>query len=504
MPVVQRSKKIAEGATALSAKLKVDYVSISRLRPSPKNARVHSRKKIRQLARTIAALKVISPILVDEHFEILAGHARLEAVELLGLNEVPVIQIKYLSSAEKRAYRLADNRFSEKATWNNELLSVEIRELIDLEFEIELTGFDTADTDIILSDEGSEDADEAVPAVSSTPPITRIGDVFQLGDHRLICGDARDPAAYKDLMEGEKARLVVADAPYNVKIDGHVSGLGKIQHADFKVGSGEFSPAQFVLFLRTIFILLVSNTVDGAIHYMFMDWRHMREMLDAGDGVFTELKNLVVWAKANGGMGSFYRSRHELIFVYKSGRKPHINNFELGQNGRSRTNVWEYAGVNSFRKGRMEELAMHPTCKPVGLVTDAIKDCSHRNDIILDPFGGSGTTAISAEKSGRRARLIELDPAYCDVIINRWLALGGTTAVHVRSGLSYNELVQTRKAEIASRSPPTGDQTGEPRNELLATGTQPSGANGSAQCRPRLNRSRLTKQRRSKTKLEPR
>jgi DNA modification methylase len=432
------------------ARLKVDYVSIDRLRPSPKNARVHSRKKVRQLAQSIAALKVISPIIVDENFEILAGHARLEAAKLLGLNEVPIVPVAHLSEVEKRAYRLADNRFSEKATWDSELLSIEVRELIDLEFDIELTGFDTADIDIILRDEepGADD-DLDIPAVSSGPPVTRVGDVFQLGDHRLVCGDARDPSSYKNLMAGEKARLVVADPPYNVKIEGHVSGLGKVQHSDFAMGSGEFTFEQFVLFLRTVFILLVSSTADGAIHFIFMDWRHMREMLEAGDGVFTELKNLVVWAKANGGMGSFYRSRHELIFVYKSGRKPHINNFELGQHGRSRTNVWEYPGVNSFRKGRMEDLAMHPTCKPVELVADAIKDCSRRNDIILDPFGGSGTTLISAEKSGRRARLIELDPAYCDVIIKRWLALDKTTAIHVASGLSYGELVRSRKSSFA-------------------------------------------------------
>ena len=445
MAAVQELQRLTRNAVAPAMKLRVDYVPIHRLRPSSRNARLHSRKKVRQLAQSMAALKVISPIIADENFEILAGHARLESAKLLGLGEVPVIQIKHLSEAEKRAYRLADNRFSEKATWDSELLSIEIRELIDLEFDIELTGFETADVDIILRDEGSADDDLDIPAVSPGPSVARVGDLFQLGDHRLICGDARDPSVYKDLMAGEKAQLVVADPPYNVSIEGHVSGLGKTHHRDFTMGSGEFSFEQFVLFLRTVFILLVSNSADGAIHFIFMDWRHMREVLEAGDGVFSELKNLVVWAKANGGMGSFYRSRHELIFVYKSGRKPHINNFELGQHGRSRTNVWEYPGVNSFHKGRMEELAMHPTCKPVELVADAIKDCSHRNDVVLDPFGGSGTTLISAERSGRRARLIELDPAYCDVIIKRWLALGGTTAIHVASGLPYTELALSRQ-----------------------------------------------------------
>jgi len=266
MPVIQRSRKLADSSPPPTARLEVDYVSVDRPRPSSKNARLHSRKKVRQLAQTIAALKVISPIIVDEHFEILAGHARLEAAKLLGLNEVPIIRVPHLSEAEKRAYRLADNRFSEKATWDNELLSVEIRELIDLEFDIELTGFDTADIDIILDEDGLEASDD-IPAPAPGPAIARVGDVFHLGNHRLVCGDARDPAVYKALMGSEKAQLVVADAPYNVKIDGHVSGLGKVRHADFMVGSGEFSYEQFVLFLRTVFILLVSNTVDGAIHF---------------------------------------------------------------------------------------------------------------------------------------------------------------------------------------------------------------------------------------------
>ena len=441
----KRVPQIAASVSAPEPKLKVDYVSPDLLRPSPRNARLHSRKKIRQLSQSIKALRIVAPILVDEDFEILAGHARWAAVNLLGLREIPVVQVKHLSDAEKRAYRLADNRFSEKATWDNELLSIEIKELIAAEIEIELTGFDTADVDIILTNFDDDETDDYIPVPAPVPAVTRVGDLFQLGEHRLICGDARDPTAYKTLMAGDRARLVVADPPYNLKIEGHVSGLGRVRHSDFEMGSGEFTVEQFVLFLRTVFVLLVSHVVDGAIHFVFMDWRHIREILEAGDGVYTELKNLVVWAKANGGMGSFYRSRHELIFVYKSGRKPHVNNFELGQHGRSRTNVWEYPGVNSFRNGRLEELAMHPTVKPVELVADAILDCSRRNDIVLDSFAGSGTTLIAAERTGRRSRLIELDPAYCDVIIRRWLSLPGTTAIHVSTGLSFDEITKTRR-----------------------------------------------------------
>jgi DNA modification methylase len=434
-----------------AAKLQVQYVKLNALRPSARNARRHSRKKIRQLAGTIQALRVISPIIVDEHFEILAGHARYDAAKLLGLPEVPIIQVGHLSVAEKRAYRLADNRYSERASWDADLLAIEVKDLIDLDFEIELTGFETADVDIILDDEAS-DTEEIIPDVATGPPITKLGDIFELGQHRLICADSREPTTYQSLLHGEKAELVVADAPYNVEIEGNVSGLGKVQHSNFLDGCG-LTYEQFVQFLRTVFVLLVSNTVDGAIHFLFMDWRHMREMLEAGDGVFSELKNLVVWAKNNGGMGTFYRSRHELIFVYKSGRKPHINNFELGQHGRSRTNVWEYAGANSFGKDRMEELAMHPTCKPVELVADAIKDCSKRNHIVLDPFGGSGSTLIACEKTGRRARVIELDPRYCDVIIKRWQEYSGESAVHQKSGLTFSELGFQAVAEAHDRRP---------------------------------------------------
>jgi DNA modification methylase len=441
----KRVQQIAANASAPEPKLTVDYVSPDLLQPSPRNARVHSRKKIRQLAQSIKALKVIAPILVDEDFEILAGHARLAAANLLGLREIPVVQIKHLSEAEKRAYRLADNRFTEKATWDNELLSIEIKELIATEIEIELTGFDTADIDIFLTSSDDNDADDDIPVPAPGPAATRVGDLFQLGEHRLICGDARDPTAYKTLMTGERARMVMADPPYNLKIEGHVSGLGRIQHSNFRMATGELTDEEFSIFLRTTFILLVSNALDGAIHFICMDWRHTREISEASDGVYSEQKNLVVWAKGSGGMGSFYRSQHELIFVYKSGRKPHVNNFELGQHGRCRTNVWQYSGQNTFRKGRLEELALHPTVKPIQLVVDAIIDVSHRKDIVLDPFAGSGTTLIAAERTGRRARLIELDPTYCDVIVRRWLSLPGMSAIHVSTGLSFDELTKTRK-----------------------------------------------------------
>jgi DNA modification methylase len=354
---------------------------------------------------------------------------------------VPTIQIKHLSEAQKRAYIIADNQLATKAGWDNEILQIELQGLIDLQFDLQLTGFEGSEIDIILGDRSNGGADEdAIPPLQPGPGVSKIGDVWRIGEHRLICADATDPDPYKTVLNGEKAGFVFTDPPYNVPIDGNVSGLGKIQHREFKMASGEMSPERFTAFLRSIFVLLALNTVDGAIHCVFMDWRHIGEMIDAGAGVFTELKNVCVWVKPNGGMGSFYRSRYELIFIWKNGHKPHVNNFELGQFGRSRTNVWEYDGANSFRTGRAKELAMHPTCKPVELIADAIKDCSRRNDIVLDPFAGSGSTLIACHKTGRRARLIEIDALYCDLIVRRWQEYSGGVAFHEQSGVSFAEL----------------------------------------------------------------
>ncbi len=203
------------------------------------------------------------------------------------------------------------------------------------------------------------------------------------------------------------------------------------------MASGEMTEAEFTSFLSALFANMSSVSADGAIQYVCMDWRHMCEVLHAGRAAYAELKNLCVWNKNNGGMGTFYRSKHELVFVFKLGSGPHINNFGLGEHGRYRTNVWDYAEVNSFRRGRSEELDMHPTVKPVALVMDAIKDCSHRRGIVLDPFGGSGTTLIAAERAGRHARLLEIDPLYVDVIIRRWQRLTGAAAVHAETSESF-------------------------------------------------------------------
>jgi DNA modification methylase len=322
-----------------------------------------------------------------------------------------------------------------------------------------VTGFEAPYVDMVLDDAAEANGGPPAPEdeIPDPPPagaaVSRAGDVWTLGSHRLLCGSALDSASYQTLMAGELAQMVFTDPPYNVRIDGNVSGLGRVHHREFAMASGEMSEGDFAKFLHTTFAQLTAASMDGAIHFVCMDWRHIGEILGAGRAVYSELKNVAVWNKTNGGMGTFYRSKHELIFVWKVGTAPHVNNFELGQHGRHRTNVWDYAGVNTMRPGRLEELAMHPTVKPVALVADAIKDCSRRKGIILDAFMGSGTTLIAAERTGRRARGIELDPAYVDVAVRRWQTYSGKAATLISSGETFEEVEETRSAAALPNKP---------------------------------------------------
>jgi len=436
-------------ASALPAKAgtphHIEHLAPTSLRPWPGNARTHSKRQVKQLAGSIRVFGFTSPVLIDERGTILAGHGRVLAAMELGLESIPSIRLSGLSEAQKRAYVLADNKLALNAGWDEELLAQELQGLLqaDLGFDLSVTGFSIPEVDSLVEglalQEPGDPAEDRQPPPLGGPPKSRLGDLWQLGPHRLVCGDATDPDTYARLMGGAAATAVFTDPPYNVRIDGHVGGSGKTKHREFAMASGEMSPEQFVEFLRKVFLLLIANSQDGSIHYICMDWRHMREMLDAGSA-YTELKNLCVWAKDNGGMGTFYRSRHELIFVYKNGTGPHINTFELGQHGRYRTNVWEYRGVNTLKTGRMDELSLHPTVKPVGMIADAIKDVSKRGDIILDVFGGSGSTLIAAHKTGRRGYLIELDPMYVDTIIRRWQVYAKDDAILIETGQTFDEV----------------------------------------------------------------
>jgi DNA modification methylase len=419
----------------------IEYLSPGALKPARRNARTHSRKQIRQIAASIERFGFTNPVLIDERAVILAGHGRVEAAKLLGMPTVPCMRIGNMSEADKRAYALADNKLALNAGWDDELLAMELQDLMaaDLGFDVGITGFSIAEVDRLIDGLAPvEDGDptlDALPDPRLVPARCRPGDVWRLGANRLICGDARDRQIVHALMDGELAEMAFTDPPYNVPIEGNVGGLGKVRHRDFVMASGEMDREQFTAFLSDALGNLAAFTIDGSIHFVCMDWRHLQEVMDAGTANFAELKNLIVWAKDNGAMGSFYRSRHELIFAFKNGTAPHINTFELGQHGRYRTNVWEYRGVNTRKAGRQEELALHPTVKPAAMIADAIKDVSRRGGIVLDLFGGSGSTLIAAHMTGRRARLCELDPIYCDRIIARWEAFAKDDAEQIACGL---------------------------------------------------------------------
>ena len=420
---------------------------LSDLRASVRNARTHSQKQIHQIAESIKAFGFVSPIVAAADGEIVAGHGRYDAAKLLGIETVPVICVDHLGPQQIRALRITDNRLAELSGWDDEILKLELGELIELDFEVEITGFETAHIDVLL-DAGppvaaKADPADALPALQDVAVTVR-GDLWLLGQHRILCGDARERGDYQTLMGGELAQMVFIDAPFNVKIDGHVSGLGKVKHREFAMASGEMSQLEFTGFLHAVFAKIAEASQDGALIYSCIDGPHLHEMLNAGYGVFDELKSVITWAKANAGMGSLYRSQTELITLWKKGKAPHINNIELGKHGRYRTTLWSYAGVNGFRKGRMAELASHPTVKPCAMVMDAIKDCSKPKGIILDSFSGSGTTLIAAAKTKRRGYVMELDPLYVDGAIRRWETLFKDEARHAETGLTFAEMAALR------------------------------------------------------------
>lgn len=429
-------------------------LGLDALRPSPNNARVHSKKQLRQIADSIKRFGFTNPVLISDNNEIVAGHGRVAAAKLLGLQQVPTIRLSHLSAAERRAYVLADNKLALNAGWDHELLASELGALAELDIDLSAIGFDVAEADAIISEAEARKPTPKPSRDDTVPPqepvaITRTGDLWRLGRHRLLCGDARVAADYATLLlPDERVDLVFTDPPYNVAIDGHVCGLGRQRHREFAMASGEMDAATFTCFLTEALSATAAVMRDGAIAFVCMDWRHIGELLAAGTAAFNELKNLVIWNKTNGGMGTFYRSKHELIFVFKKGEASHTNTFGLGDGGRYRTNVWDYAGISSPTASRSDELAMHPTVKPVALVVDALKDCSRRGEVVLDVFGGSGTTLIAAERSGRQCRMIEYDPAYCDTIIRRWQNLTGKLAT-LGDGATFEDVTASRVGELS-------------------------------------------------------
>jgi 16S rRNA G966 N2-methylase RsmD len=458
-PVPRTLRELSSEFRALE--LHIEMRRLDELRPSPRNPRTHSAKQIRQIAESIKKFGFTNPLLIDSDDNVIAGHGRRRAANQLGMTTVPTIRLDHLSPEQARALVIADNRLAELAGWDEDLLAAELLELskLELDFELEVLGFETPEIDFMVGAARKGDkpdpADEMAPVDPNATAVSRTGDLWAIGRHRLLCGDALDASAYVRLLGDQRARVVFVDPPYNVPIDGHVSGLGRLRHGEFAMASGEMSETEFEVFLRTALGHHATHSVDGAIHFICMDWRHEDALRAAGRGTYNELKNVCVWVKTNAGMGSLYRSQHELVLVFKVGTAPHVNNIELGKHGRYRTNVWRYAGANSFGSERDKNLAMHPTVKPVRLVADAILDCSRRGDLVLDGFAGSGTTLLAAERTGRISYALEIDPVYVDVALQRMAEHAGLEAVHVETGLSFDEIAAQR-APASAAAPAEG------------------------------------------------
>lgn len=408
------------------------YKPVGELKENRQNPRVHSEKQLKKLENSLITFGFNIPIVIDKDNVIISGNAVFRAAKQLGHTTVPTVAVEHLTPSQKKAFVIAINRIAEDAEWDNAILKEDFEFLIQENFELELSGFEIPEIDMIIKntyseDEPEDDEADVLPEESEVPELVKPGDLYQLGKHKMLCGNSLTEAILKVLMDNKKAKMVFADFPYNVKVNGHICESGK--HAEFAMASGEMKEPEFTKFLNSSMINMVNYTTDGSIHFLCMDWRHAKNILDAADGVYSELKNICIWDKGSGGMGSLYRSQHEFIFVFKNGKAPHINNVELGKHGRYRTNVWQYPGVRASNPDSLEDLKLHPTVKNLSMVADAILDCSNPNDIILDTFAGSGTTLLAAEKTKRKAYVVEYEPHYCDVIIYRWEKLTGKKAL---------------------------------------------------------------------------
>jgi DNA modification methylase len=449
--------------------VRVQALSIGQIKLNRRNSRTHSAKQVRQIANSVVAFGFTNPLLVSEDGELIAGHGRYKAAELLGLAEVPVIVLSGLSPAKRRALAIADNKIGENSGWDRERLAIEIPELAGLleaeGLDVSILGFEAVEIDQLVTDfeENAADPQDSIDSKWwQDRVVSKRGDLWLLGPHRLLCGDARSAADVARLMAHCRADLAFLDPPYNVRIGGVVN-RGRTKHSEFAMASGEMSSADYVRFLGATLSAAASVSREGALHYVCTDWRHIAELMAAAKAVYGDTINIVVWVKSNAGQGSFYRSQHELVGVFRVGKAPHLNNVELGRHGRSRSNVWHYGGVNCFRAGRLEELRSHPSAKPVALVADAIKDCTRRGDVVLDTFSGSGTTIMAAERVGRHARALEIEPRFVDVAIRRWQAFTRRDARHAESGLSFDQ--------IAAEGSPAGkasSRTDEQNHESLA------------------------------------
>jgi DNA modification methylase len=423
---------------AVSRDLCPKLVNLDSLK-SRRETRKRPPAQIRKLQSSLDQFGFVLPIVIDAASRVVDGWGLVLAARKTGLLQVPAVVVSDLDDTKLRLLRLALNRLGEESSWNFDALTLEFSNIleIDLDADLQISCFEMGEIDLAFARAAGDEEDELTALGKTAPPITKLGDLWLLGGHRLLCGDALAADSYARLLGEEKAQMVFTDPPWNIPIAGNVSGLGTVKHDDFAMACGEMSAAQFQAFLNTTTTLAAAHSEDGSIHFVCMHWSKMRELLAATESIYSELKNLCVWCKPNGGMGSLYRSQHEPVFVFKKGFAQHINNIELGRYGRNRSNVWRYPSQNVLNAGSKSKLSIHPTVKPVALVADAIRDCSHRSGIILDPFGGAGTTLIASERTGRKARLIELEPRYVDATIDRWQRLTGRTAMNAATGAFF-------------------------------------------------------------------
>lgn len=424
----------------------LQMVDIKTITLRPKSLRKHSKKQLQKLKNAINKVGYVNPILLDEKYNILAGELRLFAAKELEFTQIPAIILENLTPEEIEAIRILDNRIAEDGEWNFENLKDEIEKLMKFDITFEDLGFDTVDYDeiFLIKNSGENkvhntDKEDESWLDANIPTKVKIGDLWRLGDHFIFCGDSLNDKSFEILMQGELAQIVVTDPPYNCKIKGHVCGLGKTQHEEFAMASGEMTDSEFVEFILKFMQNLVKFSCDGSLSYIFMDWVGVNLLLTQGKKYYSELKNIAVWNKKVGGMGAMYRSQHEMVPIFKSGKAKHQNHIQLGKNGRYRTNVWDYSGVRATNPTSLELLKLHPTIKPVAMLHDILLDSSSKNDIVLDCFGGSGSTLLAAERCKRRARLIEINPRYVDVSIYRWEKETGKTAKMIKNHVEVQD-----------------------------------------------------------------
>lgn len=442
----------------MKTQLLMREVSIESLCAPERPVRLHSASKLQKLRRHIERYGVLVPLLVHFEGRIVDGIARYQTAIAIGLTHLNVIDISHLPHDDLRALRLALNRLQQEATWDPTAVAVELKFLAEVGFDLDFTGFDTVEIEnyLEIGDVPSE-VEDLDASLAAGPVITRPGDIWVMGsgstEHRVACGDFRDEGLCKVLFSGLRAAACFTDSPYNLRISGHVSGTGK--HAEFAMATGEMSDEAFEAFLSEVLALIFTALAPDGVAFLCMDWRHIRHLLDAAKVHDLELLNLAVWVKSNPGMGSFYRSQHELIAVFKRPGETHRNNVQLGRHGRSRSNVWEYRGVNVFGPER-HLLDLHPTVKPSAMVADAIRDVTMPGEAVFDSFLGSGTTLIAAERTQRRCLGIEIEPKYVDLAVRRWQLATGRAAVRLSDGVSFPD------AESAARSDsPTAKESGK-------------------------------------------